>query len=237
MANFKMHVTGAVVGGAVFSSFCLGTQLAQAQDMAVLVALTTIGGILPDIDLDHSSPTKLLFSSLAVLAAFAIFLSKADSYSLLELWLAAGLAYALVKYPVWETFNRFTQHRGVFHTLIAAFMFWFLTTTLCYEFFDFSRELSWVSGMAVFVGYIVHLVLDEVYSVDFMNKRLKNSFGTALKIINTKDIRSSLLMGGAMVLVFLMTPDSGAFASQIWDSGIWGNFWRNLWPEGTWFSF
>lgn len=237
MANFKTHVTGAALGGAVFASLALGTELAQPQDMALLVALTSLGGILPDIDLDHSAPTKILFTSLGVLAAFSIFLSKAETYSLLELWLAAGFAYALVRYPVWEAFSRFTHHRGVYHTLVAATMFWFLTTALTYHLFDFSRELAWVSGMAVFFGYLVHLLLDEAYSVDLLNKRLKSSFGTALKIINPKDWLASALMSGAMLLAFLMTPDMGAFAEKILDASIWSHFWHNLWPQGTWFSF
>jgi len=237
MANFKTHVTGAALGGAVFASFALGAELAQPQDMALLVTLTAIGGILPDIDLDHSSPTKILFTSLGLLAALFIFLSKANTYSLIELWLAAGFAYALMRYPVWEAFSRFTHHRGVYHTLIAACMFWFLTTALTYQLFDFSRELAWVAGMAVFFGYIVHLILDEAYSVDLLNKRLKSSFGTALKIINPKDWLSSGLMTGAMLLVFFMTPDPGLFADKILDASIWSNFWNSLLPEGTWFSF
>ena len=32
------------------------------------------------------------------------------------------------------------------------------------------------------MGYLMHLVLDEAYSVDFNNKRIKRSFGTALSL-------------------------------------------------------
>ncbi len=237
MANFKTHVTGAALGGAVFASFALGTQLAQPQDMALLVALTTLGGILPDIDLDHSAPTKILFTSLGLLAAFSVFLNKADSYSLLELWLAAGFAYALVRYPVWEAFSRFTHHRGVYHTLLSACLFWFLTTALTYQLFDFSRESAWLAGLAVFFGYLLHLLLDEAYSVDFLNKRLKSSFGSALKIVNSKDWRSSALMAAAMLVVFFMTPDASPFTEKLLNASIWSHFWHNLMPEGTWFDF
>ncbi len=34
----------------------------------------------------------------------------------------------------------------------------------------------------VTIGYIVHLVLDEIYSVDLKNRKIKKSFGTALKL-------------------------------------------------------
>jgi hypothetical protein len=31
------------------------------------------------------------------------------------------------------------------------------------------------------IGYLTHLVLDEFYSVDLFNRKIKRSFGTALK--------------------------------------------------------
>jgi hypothetical protein len=44
------------------------------------------------------------------------------------------------------------------------------------------------------VGYLVHLILDELYSVDLMGRRMKKSFGTALKPFSLKNFKESLLM-------------------------------------------
>ena len=52
----------------------------------------------------------------------------------------------------------------------------------------------------------VHLLLDEMYSVDLANRRIKKSFGTALKLFNYKNISSSILMTILTVLLYWFSP-------------------------------
>ncbi|NIP88459.1 MAG: hydrolase, partial [Gammaproteobacteria bacterium] len=54
--------------------------------MATFAAVGTIGGMLPDIDSDHSSPIKLLFTGFALVAATLAVTSRAATASIMELW-------------------------------------------------------------------------------------------------------------------------------------------------------
>ncbi len=236
MANFNTHLAVAAVAGGGFASLALGLGLATPPQVATLVLLVTIGGILPDIDLDYSTPTQLLFSAMGLIAAFLVLSLQAEHFSLFELWLAAGFSYAVIRYPAWEFFSRYTVHRGIFHSLLALLFFTFLSATLAYHLFDSSRELAWLAGIAVGLGYLVHLLLDELYSVDFIGKRLKRSFGTALKPLNRKDPKSSLLMTGAALLALLMTPDLAPLLEHLSDATHWQQLGDKVWPQGVWFS-
>jgi hypothetical protein len=237
MANFAVHVGGAALAGAVFASICSTAGLVAPQHLPLLTLLVTAGGILPDIDLNHARPTQIMFTSLGLIVAFLLVFNKAQVYSLVELWLLAGFAYASVRYLAWDLFNRFTVHRGIFHSLVAALFFCFVTVTMSYTVFDSSRELAWLAGISVTFGYIVHLLLDEAYSVDFLGKRLKNSFGTAFKPIDYKNLYTTTLMSAAAILAFLMTPDASPFFNQLFSAVTWRTFSNNFWPEGMWFMF
>ena len=46
--------------------------------------------------------------------------------------------------------------------------------------------VAWLAGGFMAIGYLTHLILDEIYSVDVMDTRLKASFGTALKLIDPR---------------------------------------------------
>ncbi|MEK7990130.1 MAG: metal-dependent hydrolase [Thiotrichaceae bacterium] len=236
MANFKTHISVAAIGSGLLSTVFLGAGMAAPKDVVILAVVGTIGGILPDIDLDHSHPTKIMFTSLAIIFAFLVMFNKANSYSIIELWLTWAASYALIRYLAWQIFADLTKHRGVIHSLIGALFFWFFTTSLCYHMFDYPQALSWLIGFFVFYGFIIHLCLDEFYSVDFTNKRLKSSFGTALKIYDYKNYQTSAMMFSAMVIAFLMTPDTNTFLRLVSNGQTYSNIWMNLFPNGMWFN-
>lgn len=236
MANFNMHLTVAAIGSGALATICLATQVVSANEVVMLTVAGTIGGLLPDIDLDHSSPTKLMFTVLALLIAFFAMFSQADNYAVIELWMLWGFCYAVVRYPLWQFFNEFTAHRGIFHSLLSALFFCFFTTIVCYQAFDFKAFLSWLVGSFVFIGFIIHLGLDEWYSVDFNNRRIKSSFGTAMKLWDYKRRNNSLMMGAAVFVLYLMTPDSSHFLSVWGDATTYQHIGERFFPSGLWFA-
>jgi hypothetical protein len=143
MANFAVHVGGAAISGAVFASLCGAAGLARPEQLPLLTLLATAGGILPDIDLNHARPTQIMFTALGLILAFLLVFHKAYVYSLVELWLLAAFAYASVRYLAWDLFNRFTAHRGIFHSLVAALFFCWL--------FSCSEEFH-----IIYVGYYAY---------------------------------------------------------------------------------
>ena len=87
------------------------------------------------------------------------------------------------------------------------------------------------------IGFLTHLILDEVYSVDVMDTRIKASFGTALKLFDYKHVGHSSAMAVAAVLVFLLTPPTKIFFENITSRALWTELHHRLLPQDNkWFS-
>ena len=55
-------------------------------DFKTHLAVAAVGsGLLPDVDLDNFSPTKLMFAALAIVFAFLVAFNRAAQCSILEL--------------------------------------------------------------------------------------------------------------------------------------------------------
>ena len=118
MANFTTHLTVTAVGSGMLATTCLGAGIASPGDVIVLCLAGALGGILPDIDLDHSRPTKLMFTALAMVLAFCVVFHRTATYSILELWLLGGFVYCAIRYIGWRLFAELTVHRGIFHSVV-----------------------------------------------------------------------------------------------------------------------
>ncbi|MDQ5769833.1 metal-dependent hydrolase [Thiothrix subterranea] len=214
MANFSTHISVAAAGAGLLSVLCLQVGLAEPREALMLALLGTIGGILPDIDLQHAYPSRIMFSLFAILAAFMVVFSSENNLSIVELWGVGLLTFGLIRFPIWTVFHEYTTHRGSIHSLVAALLFMFLMTAFAHHVMGESPFVAWLFGLFVFLGFVLHLVLDELYSVDFMNHRIKRSFGTALKILDWKKREKSTALVVATIIAWALVPDSHAF----WDT-------------------
>ena len=68
-------------------------------------------------------------------------------------------------------------------------------------------SLAWLSGGFVFLGGLIHLLLDEIYSVDLRNIKIKRSFGTALKLVDLDNKLLLLAMMIAVAVLWTTTPE------------------------------
>lgn len=211
MANFSTHITVAAAASGLLASLCLQVGFVSERDALLLMFMGSIGGILPDIDLHYSYPSRIMFAVFGVAAAFSVIFAKASEWSILELWLAGALCFLAVRYPIWEIFHKYTKHRGMVHSIPTAFIVLFLVTRFSYEVLGKSEFMAWLVGSFAFFGFLVHLLLDELYSVDFMNRRIKRSFGTAVKFYDKKSHTRSLGLIALAILAALFTPDSHQF--------------------------
>lgn len=237
MADFKTHLSVAGSLSGITAIGCLYAGLAEPGDALLLFALGTIGGILPDIDSDHSIPVNLLFSCLATLAAFFSVFSRINTYSLVEAILLWVAVFLIVRYLVFELFKRFTVHRGVFHSLLASVFFCFLCAAILHDIFALPGVLSWLSGVFILFGYVIHLLLDELYSVDMVGVRLKKSFGTALKPISFGNPKASLALAIATVAIYLFVPEVASFIQEVGDVKLYDALKDSLLPANGWFGF
>ncbi len=211
MANFNTHLGVAAVGSGMLATLCLQVGFVDAKDAILLASMGVMGGILPDIDLHYSHPSRILFSILGIVVTFLWVFAAENHLSILQLW-AAGLGiYMIVRYPFWALFQKLTVHRGSIHSIAAALLFALIVTALSFHVFGKPDFISWLTGTFVFLGFILHLLLDEIYSVDFMGHRLKRSFGTAFKLIDSKEHISSAVIIVSIFVVWFLTPDINSF--------------------------
>ncbi|ALG68834.1 metal-dependent hydrolase [Beggiatoa leptomitoformis] len=236
MANFNTHISVATISSGLLATAYLGAGAVSPQEVMLLWLAGTLGGILPDIDSENSTAIKIIFTTYAIIFSFIVMFSQAPHYSIVELWIIWWLTYLSIRYLFMEIFKDFSVHRGVFHSLIAGLFFWFGTTTLCYHFFFLDALLSWSIGLFIFVGFIIHLSLDELSSVDLMNKRLKKSSGTAFKLLDHKNYQTSGAMLSVVVILFIFTPDATRFSDVWFSTKTYNNIALHFLPQDGWFK-
>ncbi|MGB1014998.1 MAG: hypothetical protein ACPG4T_12755, partial [Nannocystaceae bacterium] len=141
MANFKTHLLGAVVAGGFMTWAAAGTELLTPVQLVVVGSLSVLGGLLPDVDSDHSIPVRWLCRSVALGLGVALGWSRiwqlvaehlqgyldlqrtSESTAVFAVGLAVigSTLVALVaqRLLLWAV-RRSTTHRGVIHSVPAA---------------------------------------------------------------------------------------------------------------------
>jgi hypothetical protein len=194
MADFRTHLSAAVCGGTLLAVAGWQGALWTPGEALTVAGLTTFGGILPDIDADQSHAVRLIFNTLALLAVVTGALLMHARLEPGMLLMASGGLYIGVRYVLSPIFKRFSVHRGIWHSLLAGVLCALATSAVSYRFLALEPRLAWSQGVAVMVGFCIHLLLDELFSVDLNGARLKRSFGTAFKLFDYRKPLNSLLM-------------------------------------------
>jgi hypothetical protein len=195
-----------------------------------------IGSVLPDIDLEKAVPSRLLFTGLGFLLSFMVLFTFKASYSILELWIIWLGVFIGIRYIGYNVFHRSAIHRGIFHSILAGLFFMTTTAIICAYALGLPATVSWMTGMFVLLGFLIHLMLDEIYSVDFTGARIKRSFGTALKLFDSRSPSASILMTGALCALLIISPPSAEFLSIMKPSQVTQFFRERLLPQDGWFK-
>jgi len=111
MADFNTHFFVASAVGVVYATVATKALLLPTQPALLLAGMTAVGGILPDIDLKDSTPSKALFLVLGAIVATLWILQQVVHFSVVELLAIGALLFAGVRYPLWWLFHQFTVHR------------------------------------------------------------------------------------------------------------------------------
>lgn len=214
MANFNTHITVAAAASGLMSVLCLQVGLVTNQEAVLLALSGTIGGILPDVDLQRSYPSRIMFSLIATLTAFAMVFSMENDLSIVELWIVGLTTFFVVRYPIWVIFHEYSTHRGSIHSITAALAATFVTAALAYHWLGHTPFTSWMIASFMLFGFLIHLILDEIYSVDFSNRRIKRSFGTALKLLDSRKPVKATALALLTLMAWYAAPSSQVF----WDT-------------------
>jgi membrane-bound metal-dependent hydrolase YbcI (DUF457 family) len=236
MANFPTHIAiGTVVSGALATVTVAADMVAPENVVAVTLA-GVLGSVLPDIDLKDSRPSRAMFAGLAVFFSFAVLFGLERKYSIVEmlvLWMGTLVA---VRYVAHAIFHRISFHRGIWHSILAGCFCAFVTALIYKQLLGRHEGVAWLAAGFLFIGYLTHLILDEIYSVDVMDTRIKASFGTALKIIDPRHPGASSAMAIATVLAFLLTPPMASFLESMSSRALWSGLQHRLLPQDKWFG-
>jgi hypothetical protein len=241
MANFATHLYGGALVSSVASLGLYSSGLAGPEQTQTCFFLGVAGGLLPDIDSGASKPVRGAFTLLAISLAFATAFALVGRLPLLDLTLVWGGTFLLVRYLVLEAFARLTVHRGAWHSCLAVVLVGLVSANAAHHGLGMSAGESWAAGGFVALGYLTHLCLDELASVDLLNHRVRRSFGTALKPFSLAAPRASLVMLLAVVALGWLAPsiapvlqagrsrgldlhalDARVFAPDDWWAGWWG---------------
>lgn len=236
MADFNTHIAGAALATGLLSTACVGADVVNPADAVALWAVGTLGGVLPDIDSDHSHALRLVFGMLGVGAAAAALMMLADHLTIVELWITCCLLYLAVRHGLSRLFAKLTVHRGVFHSLLASGAMALTVVHLGWWVGGRGPLMAWMMGFFAFVGCLVHLLLDEMYSVDLIRQQIKRSFGTAFKMFDRRSPKASL---GALLAVIALSwtaPSAELFARFLLSAETYQRIGQRLWPESGWFQ-
>ena len=236
MANFRTHIGVGVVASGMLATLTMASSLVPSNELIKLALVGTLGSVLPDIDLQNSRASQAIFNVLALFIAFTLLFNFAWKYSIAEMWIVWVGVFVAIRYLGHAMFHKFAVHRGVFHSVIAGVFFSFVTAIIFWNCYGADPAIAWLAGAFMLFGYLVHLLLDELYSVDFNNNRVKRSFGTAMKLFDRRHPKASMAMAAAVLVAFFLTPDSSTFFANLTDPEVWAGLGERLWPEDSWFG-
>lgn len=185
MAGFAMHMTVSTTLGAAVGYLGYAHWGLDWGPVGLAAGLTALGGMLPDLDSDSGKPVRELFGvAAACIPILLLHRLRRSGLSHDQMLVMMIGAYLVIRYGLAETFKRLTVHRGMFHS-IPALAITGLIVFLLYDHEDL-RIRYYLAGGAM-VGFLSHLVLDEIYAVDLSGlvPRLNNFAGSALKLFSS----------------------------------------------------
>jgi len=236
MADFKTHLGTASVVSMLSATVFYGSGTITPQQVILYFCLGTFSGTLPDIDSDTSTALKNFFNFLGVLLAFLVLFSRIGRLSIIEMMIIWAGIFSLIRYGIFKIFTRYTVHRGIFHSIPAGLATGLVVCVIGNQFFHMTPINSWMSGFFACLGYISHLVLDEIYSIELSSARIKWTFGSACKFFSLDNWHYYVYVYVVVSILFYLTPDSKPFFGQFTDGTFIQGLTDNFFPENGWFS-
>lgn len=212
MAAYREHITvSSMLGLGYGAGAALAFGFTPVQGIFA-AWLTGIGGMLPDLDSESGRPVREIFGLTAAVVPL-VMLNRVqrwtglpgDTETIMVLFLVMYLA---IRYGLAGLVCRISVHRGMFHSIpaiaIAAEIVY-----LGYPTDEVAPKLLMAGGVAI--GFFSHLLLDEVYSVQWSGVRikLKKSAGSALKFFGSTAMPNLVTYSLLLGLSYLMLTDAG----------------------------
>jgi membrane-bound metal-dependent hydrolase YbcI (DUF457 family) len=208
MADFHTHISVSTAAGVLYGIGGFQAGLSW-ESSAIGGVFCSVSGMLPDLDSDSGIPLReaVAFSSAFVPMLMVDRLQRMGCNHETMLIVTIGV-YFFLRFCLAEVFRRYTVHRGMWHSIpagVTACLFAFLACS-CED-----MNLRLFKTIAIFIGFMSHILLDEIWSVEFRRGRymFKSSFGTALKFWSRNRIANIFSYSLLALLCFLAYHDEG----------------------------
>ncbi len=213
MASFRTHVSFGIAFGILSAIGLVSFALVPDEwSLPIAVGLSAIvGAILPDMDSDTGLPFHVTFGSLALVGAgfgllTALRLFPGDYVRII------GIPFG-VFFGIWIVlggmFKKFTVHRGMAHSIPAAGLAGLVVYSIAVR-LGFVLWDAFLLGLAMTLGYLLHLVLDELNSaVNFHGTPFipNKALGSALKLASGSASINTLVYMALLLLVLVNGKD------------------------------
>jgi membrane-bound metal-dependent hydrolase YbcI (DUF457 family) len=181
MAGFKTHLLGGMAGGGVLALSGYFQGHVNLKETGAVAVLGTLGGLLPDLDSDTGKPLKLLFQLLSILVPMSFYYLFKEFFTgeVTTTLLFFVISYLAIQYLLCPLIKKLTVHRGIMHSIPFALLCGQVTFLL---FLKIPHRVAFYYAAAVFLGAMIHLILDEYYAISFKGfvPQLGRFSGTAL---------------------------------------------------------
>lgn len=207
MAGFRTHIATSTTLGVGYAAGAHYFFAVPLESCVLAGGLCSISGMLPDLDSDSGVPLR---ESVAFAAAAipVMMIGRFERLGMpLETMILAGMGlYLVIRFGLAAVLKKYTVHRGMFHSLPAAL----LAAEVAFLIFDHENLwLRYYTAAAVLLGFLSHLVLDEIWSLDVQRGRLrlKKSFGTAAKVWGDSLWANVSVYSKLVLLTYLVVQD------------------------------
>jgi len=181
MAGFKTHLSLSTALGVGYGGAALVIYDVPLPTCLLAGGLCAVSGMGPDIDSGSGRPLResMAFAA-AVVPMMLVDRFRTFDFSPEMIVLCGAAVYLFIRFVLAHLLARYTVHRGMFHSLPAAA----IAGQIAFLLASGDLNMRIYKAAAVVLGYVSHLVLDELYSLEWRRGHLtlKRSFGTALKV-------------------------------------------------------
>lgn len=214
MAGFKAHMTGSTLCGIGYgvAGYAYGVPWPTC---AVAGLACSVSGMLPDLDSASGKPAREILCLLAAVVP-ALMIPRFQQLGLQyeQAVLAIAASYLFIRFVVGAIFRKYTIHRGMWHSIPAAAVAGLVAFILVH---GDCLEIRLFKACSVVLGFLCHLVMDEIWSVDVRHgiPRFKSSFGTALKFYTTHSFGANVSTYGKLLALLAFVVCDPYLMNQI----------------------
>lgn len=181
MAGYKTHITTSTIVGVGYGAGAYLLFGVPAPTCLLAGGLCSVSGMLPDLDSQSGTPVR----EGSALAAAVVPMLMIDRFQHMG-WtnemiaVAGGAIYLAIRWALPYLLGKFSKHRGMWHSFPACAIAGLLAFLVCS---GTTVDVRLFKASAVVLGFMSHLVLDEIWAMDFSKGgiKFKSSFGTAMK--------------------------------------------------------